>query len=35
MIDQHIGALIESSRGLEPGLPKTPESARKVSLPRR
>ncbi len=32
-IDPLLGALIESSRGLELGPPKTPESARRISLP--
>jgi integrase len=32
-IDPLVGALIESSHGLELGPPKTPESARRISLP--
>ena len=33
VIDPHIGAMIESSRGIELGPPKTAESARTITLP--
>ena len=33
VIDPHVGALIESSRGIELGPPKTAESARTITLP--
>jgi integrase len=33
VIDPHIGAIVESSRGVELGPPKTAESARTITLP--
>ena len=33
VIDPHIGAMVESSRGIELGPPKTTESARTITLP--